>query len=95
LTDFQPSFLCELRQALLGTPGAKQRAALRSETLFGDRHELLKPIVAGLAKELDRARESQCAVVGLTDSGHHFAAWQRRAWRIVSVFPDGRQPKSG
>jgi len=54
--DVQPPLLCHLRQTLLCTPGAEQRDLLRSETLFGDRHELLECTVAGLAKELDRAR---------------------------------------
>ena len=54
--NFQPSLLCQLSQPLLGTPGAEQRDALRFEPLFGDRHELLERIIAGLAQELDRAR---------------------------------------
>ena len=54
--NFQPPLLCQLRQTLLCTLGAEQRDALRSEPSFGDRHELLECTIAGLAKELDRAR---------------------------------------
>ena len=56
LSNVQPSLGCQLRQPLLGAPGAEQRDALRSEPLLGDRHELLERIIAGLAKELDRSR---------------------------------------
>ena len=42
--NFQPSLGCEFRQPLLGTPGAEQHDLLRSEPLFGDRHELLERI---------------------------------------------------
>ena len=56
MTDFQASHLCKFSQPLLGTSGAEQRNALRSEPLLGDRHELLERIIAGLAKELDRSR---------------------------------------
>ena len=54
--NFQPSLLRQLREPLLGTSGAEQRNSLRSEPLFGDRHELLERAIAGLAKELDRSR---------------------------------------
>ena len=53
---FQPSLFCKFSQPFLGTPGAKQRNALRSEPLLGDGHELLERIIAGLTKELDRFR---------------------------------------
>ncbi|MGB5502964.1 MAG: hypothetical protein WBM75_11225 [Polyangiales bacterium] len=49
MSNLQPPLLCQLRQPLLGTPGAEQRDALRSEPLFGDRHELVEPIISGLA----------------------------------------------
>jgi hypothetical protein len=55
-SNFQTSLLCQLREPLLGTSGAEQRNGLRSEPLFGDRHELLERAIAGLAKELDRSR---------------------------------------
>ncbi len=48
--NFQPSLLRQLRQPLLGTPGAEQRDALRSEPLLGDRHELLERFIAGIPK---------------------------------------------
>jgi len=64
--NVQPSLLCKFSQPLLGTSGAEQRDALRSEPLLGDRHELLERFIAGLAKELDRSR-------GLSEP---YASWQ-------------------
>ena len=48
--NFQPSLLCQLRQPLLCAPGAEQPIALRSDPLFGDRHELLERFIAGIPK---------------------------------------------
>jgi hypothetical protein len=55
VSNFQTSLGCQFRESLFGAPGAEQRDALRSESSFGERHELLKRCIARIAKKFDRS----------------------------------------
>jgi hypothetical protein len=54
--DLQILLPYDLRQPLSHLPRSQQRNATRSETLLGERHQLLECVVARIAEELDRTR---------------------------------------